>query len=101
MGDVAVTVTPFELVGATVDEVFWDLVCSDEELLRCEFGAIVAAGYPARTRPERPLLPPRPGSGAPGPLHQEPAAPRPVDPEQRVPPARQRDPPRRGEAGPG
>jgi hypothetical protein len=51
----------------TLDEEFLELVCSDEELLRAEFEAIVAAGWP-RT-PARPPLrrpagrPPTPRGG--------------------------------------
>ncbi|WP_165700086.1 hypothetical protein [Ornithinimicrobium ciconiae] len=93
MGDVGATGRAFDLADARVDELFWDLVCADEDLLRAEFDAIVAAGYPARPRRQRPLLPPRPGPGA---LDDPPPAlevPRPADPGRRVPAARQRGPP--------
>lgn len=39
---------------ATVDEVFLDLVCRDEQLLRDEFDAIIAAGWPTRRPPATP-----------------------------------------------
>ncbi len=41
--------------AGTIDEEFLDLVCSDEELLRAEFEAIVAAEWPMP-----PMRPPRP-----------------------------------------
>lgn len=41
------------------DEDFWDLVCADDEWLRAEFDAIIAAGFPEKGR--RPRLPRRPG----------------------------------------
>lgn len=43
------------------DEDFWDLVCADDEWLRAEFDAIVAAGYPERGDRARPAV--RPGHG--------------------------------------
>jgi hypothetical protein len=40
-----------------VDEQFLALICADEELLRAEFDAIIAAGW---GQPRRPALRPRP-----------------------------------------
>ena len=36
----------FGSVAASVDEQFLDLLCSDEDLLRAEFDAIIAAEWP-------------------------------------------------------
>lgn len=44
-----------EGIARTIDEEFLELLCSDEELLRAEFEAIVAAEWPTP-----PMRPPRP-----------------------------------------
>ena len=50
----------------TVDEQFLDLICSDEDLLRAEFDAIIAAEWPSppTTTPRRGAAGERPTSGA-------------------------------------
>jgi len=49
----------------TVDEQFLDLICSDEDLLRAEFDAIIAAEWPSPpTTPRRGAAGERPTSGA-------------------------------------
>jgi len=42
----AISETVGERVERTLDEQFLELVCSDEELLRAEFDAIIAAEWP-------------------------------------------------------
>ncbi len=40
---------PSDPVTVSPDEAFWDLVCADDEWLREEFEAIVAAEFPEET----------------------------------------------------
>src|SRR5690349_16486263 len=51
----------------TVDEQFLDLICSDQDLLRAEFDAIIAAEWPSppTTTPRRGAAGERPTSDAP------------------------------------
>jgi hypothetical protein len=88
-------VTRLDLAKQGVDEAFWEIVCADEDLLRSEFEAIVAAGEPDRTRPEPPPLVPHPGPGPACWAAQQARDPGPARGGQRTPVARQRGPPKR------
>jgi hypothetical protein len=90
--------TPDQAVARPDEDLgFWDLVCADDDWLRAEFDAIVAAEYPDRcgSGRARPPVPRRPGFPSrepwsdPGTV-RPPAAAAPV-----APPARQRSPPPR------
>lgn len=41
---------PSDLGTVRADEEFWDLVCADDDWLRAEFDAIIAAGFTERAR---------------------------------------------------
>jgi hypothetical protein len=78
-----------------ISESFIDLVCQDEELLRAEFDALIAAGWdtpsqppPVAPRAERPRPPGRPGParGAPGLRPARTCPPRPGPGRSRSPP---------------
>ena len=87
-------------LARSVEEQFLDLVCSDADLVRAEFDAIIAAGWPERPVPPtrspvpRPPVPPADGPGGwvvisvAGPV-SEPGAPGTG--------GRERSPPRRGQ----
>lgn len=79
------------------DGVFWDLVCGDEDWLRAQFDAIIAAEYPSRERPAPPTLPPRHRAhGGPGTRRSWVDGPGPATAEAQLhPPPRQRSPPQR------
>jgi len=48
-----------------LESVFIDLICQDDELVRAEFDALVAASW--RLPPPEPPAPPRPADQPPGP----------------------------------
>lgn len=76
------------------DEVFWDLVCGDDDWLRAEFDAIIAHGFPGRPgRDSEPVCPwPTPRSAAHGFGVADTLGARSDPPPEGVP--RQRSPPR-------
>ena len=55
-----------DTITGTVDEQFLDLICSDEDLLRAEFDAIITAEWPSppANTPGRGAADGRPASGA-------------------------------------
>jgi hypothetical protein len=66
--------TPERSVTPDLDEQFLDLVCSDEDLLRAEFDAIIAAGWPSTATARPPDRPPGPRPPAPDPPGRGPGA---------------------------
>jgi hypothetical protein len=46
--------------AGTIDDAFLDIICQDEELLRAEFDALVAASWDEPPPPPRPPAVPRP-----------------------------------------
>lgn len=73
--------------AGTIDDAFLDIICHDEELLRAEFDALVAASWDEPPPPPPPPAGPRPADNPP----PRPAAP--TATEQEVPPRSHRPAP--------